>query len=275
MRVSTLWLTLVLAACTSTEETDDTASPDTDSGETDDTSVDDTAPPGPFGELVASAPAGALTVELRALAPLQTGLNTVVYRVLDAEDAPVDGLSLTHAPLMVMGSGTSHACPYSQPVALGDGQYASEVVYQMASSEVDAWTHTVTIGGDTPVEANFTALSVVDSGMVKMLTVGEARWIVSLAFPEAPKMRENPFILTIHRRESMMMFPPVADVDVEVTPWMPAMDHGSEGNVDPTYVADGRYEGVAYLSMAGTWELRFALTQGAVLAAEPVFEVSF
>lgn len=275
MRLSTLWLPLVLTACPAPEEGDDTGSPDTDSGETDDTSVDDTAPPGPFGELVASAAAGAYTVELRAEGELQTGLNTVVYRVLDAEDAPVNGLSLTHAPLMVMGSGSSHACPYTQPVALGDGQYASELVYQMPSSEMDAWTHTVTIGGDTPMEADFTSLPVAESGRVKMLTVGEARWIVSLAFDDAPMMRENPFILTVHRRESMMMFPPVADLDVTVTPWMPAMDHGSEGNVDPVYAADGRYEGLAYFSMMGTWELRFALSQGGTVVAEPVFEVTF
>lgn len=273
MRLSLLSLTvLALVACK--PEEDDTAVDDTaDTSDTSDTSdSSDTTSDEPFGEVIATQTVGELTVELRAEGALQTGWNEVVYRVLDADGAPVDDLTLAHAPLMQMGSGDPHACPYTQPEARGAGQYGAEVVYQMPSGAMDSWTHTVTVAGE---EAVFDALNVVDSGLVKMVMVGDARWVVSLHFAEAPTMRENPLTLTVHRKASMMDFPPVDDLSVGLTPWMTAMDHGSTGNIDPVYAEAGRYEGEAYLSMAGTWELRFALSQGGSVVAEPTFEVSF
>jgi hypothetical protein len=273
MTASVALTALVLTACTAVDDTGnpadtgDTDTGDTDTGDTDtgDTDTGDTDPPDEERQLVTSMEQGGRTVEVWAGAPLRVGLNDVAFRVLDGGSTAVDGLTLTQAPLMDMGE-SAHACPYTEPVAAGDGWYESEVVFQMAG----AWADTVSV---SDVDYAFTMLEVAETGLAQMAMVGTATWAVTLTFAADPEMGDNPFVLTVHDKQDMLTFPEVAGLSVTVEPFMPSMGHGSEGSVDPTYTEHGKYEGSVNFSMAGTWEATFTLDDGAGGAATVTFEV--
>ncbi len=74
----------------------------------------------------------------------------------------------------------------------------------------------------------------------------------------------NPFTLTVHQKTMMgMEWVPLTNWEISVTPDMPAMGHGSSGNVAPQHVAAGRYDGGVNLTMRGLWRITFNLEDGA------------
>jgi len=244
-------------------DTDTDADTDTDT----DTDADTDTPPEPVA--LGSGTDGALTIEAWADAAPRVGLNHLSFRVLEG-GAPVDGLTVTHAPWMGMDD-MGHACPYTVPVATGDGWYTSEVVFLMGG----AWTDTVTgTDGATSLSHTFD-LEVAETNLGAVVTAGDASWFVSFTLPEGPAVGANPFALTVHTMVDAETFPEVAGIQAVVEPTMPSMGHGSEGNVDPVYVANGVYEGTVVFSMAGPWEVAFTLTDtdGAEVAVTFALEV--
>lgn len=254
-------LTLLMLACTIEDAAKDDTADTADTADTGDTGENERL-------LVATATEGDTTVEIWSDVALHVGLNAMDYRVLDAAGAAVDDLTVLQAPLMVMED-SSHACPYTTPVGVGDGWYTSEVVFQMAGD----WEDSVTVDAEEAMSFGFSALSVAETGLAQMVMAGAETWVLTLNFATDPIVGENPFILTVHSKQNMMSFPEVAGLTATVTPWMPDMGHGSDGNVDPVYTADGRYEGVAVFSMMGAWELGFALDNGAGTTTEVTFEL--
>lgn len=71
---------------------------------------------------------------------------------------------------------------------------------------------------------------------------------------DAPRVGKNPFAVKVTRHGDGQ---PVTDLVVSVVPDMPSMGHGSSGNIDPTHVGDGRYEGSVNLTMPGEWRIVF------------------
>lgn len=261
---------LVLAACTQEpkEEPEDT----TETEETDSPAdTDETAEPaGPV--TVATGTDGELTVELQAKHGLLVGWNELRFVVTDGEGALVTGATLTQAPLMDMGD-HMHACPYTQPVEDGDGVYVAELVPIMGSGMMGSWSNTVTVTlGDATHTVVLEDLEVAESGLKKDLSVGDMPWIVTLTPMADPEVGTIPFVLTVHSMADMMTFPPVDDLTLTVEPTMPSMGHGSNGNVDPVWVANGRYEGVMGFSMGGAWEVEIAVTRGEEALGSVVFE---
>lgn len=267
---------LSLYGCTPGDDTDkhDTGHDDHDTGN-DDTGNDDTGNnTGDTGDTgggrlaIASETDGALTVEVWADEALHVGLNAVGFRVLGADGAPVDGLTLAQAPLMDMGD-MVHSCPYTQPVGAGDGWYESGVVFIMGGT----WANTVTISGGATGEVAFAALDVGETGMQTTLMAGGAMWMVTFDIAGEPVVGDNPFVLTVHAMMDPLTFPPVPDLPITVEPFMPDMGHGSEGNIDPVYVGEGRYEGTAVFSMGGAWEVTFEIADGSGGTLSAVFNL--
>ena len=85
----------------------------------------------------------------------------------------------------------------------------------------------------------------------------------------------NPFEITVHVKESMMSFPPVKDLTVNMTPSMPSMGHGSPNNVDPVHLVDGHYKGEVNFTMTGDWRIDLILNQGSNKLAETQFDLFF
>jgi hypothetical protein len=237
---------VALHGCSATS--DDTADTDTDTGTDTDTDTDtDRVALGSQGDAT-------WTVEAWGDEGLHIGRNAVGFRVLGGDGAPVDGLVLTQAPLMDMGE-MEHACPYTQPAASGNGWYESEVVFITAGM----WSDTVTVSdGTRSLAYAFTDLDVAE-GMGQTLTVGEQTWVVTFDIAGEPNVGANPFVLTVHAMQDSMGFPEVPDLSVDIEPSMPSMGHGSEGNVDPVYTRDGKYEGTVVFSMGGGWEVAFTI----------------
>ena len=181
----------------------------------------------------------------------------------------MDGLSLTQAPLMDMGD-MKHACPYTQPKGAGDGWYTSEVIYIMAGM----WggSATVTDGADT-TEFSFPELDVAENGMEKTLTIGDETWVVTFNIQGEPIVGANPFVLTVHRMADMLSFPEIPGLSIEVEPTMPSMGHGSEGNINPVYTENGKYEGTVVFSMSGGWKVDFPIDNGAGVQTEATFDI--
>jgi len=228
------------------------------------------APSAPKASL-ATASAGALTVELLTDTRLETGLTPVYLKVSDAAGAPVTDATVTLAPLMTM-MGTmpmTHGAPVaSAPALASDGLYHGAIVFQMASSDMGAWSAKVTVQrpGSAAVEATFPTLTVTETGRAKVFkftdpsTSAVTKYVASMNFEAAPKVGLNPIVVTMHEMKDMMTFAPCDDMAIALDPEMPAMGHGSPGSVDPVLASPGRYEGKLSFSMPGDWQTTLTMT---------------
>jgi hypothetical protein len=194
-----------------------------------------------------------IAVALYAADSLKVGWNQVYFQITDlTTNTAVTQAQIRQYPVMRMDS-LSHGCPYTDPDdrADDDNLFTAEIVFTMASGMMGTWRDSVVV--ERP-ELNrvyplvFADLPVRETGRKQNLVVttpdfATIIYVVTLNFPEEPQVGSNAFILTVHQMESMMNFPPVADVTIAVDPQMPDMGHGSTGNVDPVYTANGRYEG--------------------------------
>jgi len=80
----------------------------------------------------------------------------------------------------------------------------------------------------------------------------------------------------VHTRASMMNFPPVADAELEIYPYMDmggGSGHSTEFN-PPEATGNGYYEGSINYSMSGTWTTSVTLTIDGDTLPEAMFEYS-
>jgi hypothetical protein len=233
---------------------------------------------------IATTTAGDLTVELLTDTQLETGMTPVYLKLTTSAGLSVTDAAVTFMPMMSMASGMSHTCPVMGMPTLGsDGLYRVDVVFLMASSDVDIWSATVDITrpGADAVQASIPSLSVTDSGRLKTFTYTDpvtsaaTKYITSLNFVNPPKIGLNPIVFTIQIRQDMMTFPSVDDAQLALDPEMPAMGHGSPGSVVPTLTAPGRYEGQLSFSMAGEWQTTVTVNRAGGTVGAPVFATSF
>lgn len=208
---------------------------------------------------------GDLHVEMLAEAPLRVGWNRVYYRLTDEVDGePVTQAHITQQPVMRMEDGHTHGGPSVDPMSTADdqGRFAAQIVFTMPSDE-GTWNHELVVQWpttDTTHELTFEDLAV-EPGMQQGVPLGDPAsadaLLVTLTFLEEPRTGLVPFVLTAHERAAPFDFPPRGDLDVTVTPFMPAHGHGSTGSEDPTHTGDGMYEGAVNFNMPGWWTLDF------------------
>jgi YtkA-like protein len=234
---------------------------------------------------IATATAGDLTVELLTDTRLETGKTPIYVKVMTATGQLVTDATVTFVPMMEMTGGMSHSAPMiGVPTLDGDGLFACDVVFQMASGTAGSWNATVSVTrpGSSAVEAIFPSLMVADSGCGKTFSYTDpvtsvvTKYVVSLDFDAAPRVGLNPVVVTLHRRQDMMTFVPVDDAAFVLDPQMPSMGHGSPGSVSPTLVSPGVYEGQLSFSMAGDWETTVTTVNGAgVTIGTSKFAITF
>lgn len=231
--------------------------------------------------LLATAETDALRLELHTVGPLEVGRNAVAYRLF----ARPSGAALTRAelsqrPLMTMMD-HSHACPLIDPPAEADaaGRFVGTLVPSMPSGAMGKWTLDVVVGleGETSTHTlSFGELAVSERAIParKDLVVGEDKYIITLNFRDGtPAVGESPVIVTAHQVMHMgAMFPPVTDLSIVMTPFMPTMGHGSSGNVDPVHTARGEYEGRVNFNMLGAWRITLELRRGPEELGQVVYD---
>lgn len=200
--------------------------------------------------------------------PLHVGRNVVRYRLTDTvTNAVVRDAAVTHAPTMWMET-MSHGTPNVQPAApaTGSNDYTAEIVFIMASGTMGTWALPLTVtraGSTEPVTLTFEQIAVAETTAKQSVKVGEELWIFTLGFDARPAVGLNSFVLTAHRKGGMTEgYPELKDLAITVTPQMPEMGHGSNGNVNPVYWQNGCYRGSVNLTMAGHWTLDFAVAEG-------------
>ncbi len=234
--------------------------------------------------LISSGVDNGLTVDLYADEALKVGLNNLYFELTDASEGPVTDAQITQKPIMHMET-MKHSCPVAGPESTSnsDGLFESEVVFIMASGMMGTWDDTVFVENQ---EANsshtivFENLTVEETNMKKNLVFEDADsvqviYIVTLNGLADPKVGLNDLILTVHKKQTMMSFPEVSDLTVSIDPQMPDMGHGSEGNVDPVYSENGKYEGGVAFSMTGYWTIDFTFSRGSEELGTVQYDVNF
>lgn len=216
---------------------------------------------------LAQASLGDLSVELLSFGPLAVGQNRVFYRVKH-EGALVPHAEMVQRPVMQMET-MKHGCPVQKPDHMpnADGLFEGLIVFTMASTEMDQWTLKldVELSHDGVTQTvDFGVVSVGESSMKKVVTREGKKIVLSLGFPQAPHVGENPVVVTAHQATDLMMmtFAPVKDLGFSLVTEMPSMGHGASGNVNPTVGEDGLYRGTAVFSMAGDWVVQLGVSGG-------------
>lgn len=203
------------------------------------------------------------TVQLFALEQqLTTGHTQLFAKVKDATGALLTNATVSFMPMMDMGS-MQHSAPVVQPIYnSATSTYGGAVVFQMSSLGGN-WTIDVDVNGtaatfDVTVDESATKVVGVYSG-----TDG-VNYVVSLTRPITWEVGMNDLELMVHKKESMMSWPAVDDLDIVLEPEMPSMGHGSPNNVNPVHIAEGYYQGEVNFTMTGDWRLHLQLLRAGV-----------
>ncbi len=194
----------------------------------------------------------------------------------------IENATVSFMPMMDMGS-MMHSSPFEQPVWSEDAKaYHGTITYIMPSM-AGTWTvkviaenlpssviaeHTFTINVIEPAEARlYSFLSTTDNSKI----------FVALVEPVSPKTGLNPFNVVVYKKETMMNFPAVAQLSIEIDPEMPTMGHGSPNNVDPVYVDHGHYNGTVNFTMTGYWKVNMVIkdANGSMMKDDAFFDITF
>lgn len=220
------------------------------------------APAPPETLTLATATDADVEVTLSGLESPVVGYNRLAVDLRDAEAGTALDGTVVVTPMMHMamadGSTMSHSAPTLAESASVDGRAAAEVVFIMSGT----WELDVAFVVDGRQGAVTLPLEVAPGSRVQAITDGDERLFVTLVEPRQPRVGMNDAVLAVHRRETMMSFPGVADLTAHVEPGMPSMGHGSPGNVDPVAAGDGLYRGALNFTMTGDWRVEVALFAG-------------
>ncbi len=104
-----------------------------------------------------------------------------------------------------------------------------------------------------------------------------ARVFVALVQPLNPTVGLNNFELAVYKRKTMMEFPPMDNLMIEIDPEMPTMGHGSPNNVDPVFTEMGHYLGKVNFTMTGYWKVNVMVKddQNAMMNDNGYFDITF
>lgn len=218
------------------------------------------------------------TIILESDKDLETGYNTLFWKV-QKDGKSVDIESFTVNPMMDMMT-MQHSTPVEQPVAnpIDSDYFYNMAVFIMPSGEMGSWSISFEIitksddiiSGIVPVTvASSWRLTSVrnDNGKVYFIT-----WMT----PEDPVMGNNELRFLVHMRESMMNFPAVSNVELEVYPYMDmggGQGHSTDFNA-PIAKGNGMYEGSINYSMSGVWTTSVQLIADNDTLPKATFEYS-
>lgn len=237
-------------------------------------------------KMVAQATGDDLKVEVYGEEPLFVGFNSLQIKITDTEGNPLSG-NIEITPVMDMppmghgghGEHMKHSCPFDYPEGktISDGFLPFNVAFVMPSGDMGTWALDVVYDGKTvtvPIE-------VIQPEWSKMASFtngpedSKTSYFVFLVAPRAPQVGQNDLQLAIYTRADMFDWPPVEGLEIEVTPWMPSMDHGSPNNVNPEGQGDGIYQGKVNFTMTGDWRIELKIIDDEVLVGEPSFDLVF
>jgi hypothetical protein len=247
------------------------------------TGCDSTVAVDPESELpsvvLGTSTSSGVTATIYADAPLLVGYNRIYFDLKRANGSVVESATIRITPIMTMTE-HSHASPvYSPPTDRQDsGLFEGAAIFTMPTGPMGTWrleveATDIATGG---VASFVVPVDVSQASTVRVVTAADdERYVLTFIEPSAPKVGLNDLVLALHRRESMMSFPPATDLRVEIEPWMPSMDHGSPNNVHPVHDALGLYRGRVNFNMSGDWRIFVRVYRGDDALFETYFDLLF
>lgn len=176
-------------------------------------------------------------------------------------------------PMMNMGM-HQHSTP-NEAYFKQDGYFVMPLTFIMPTSEGTYWYLDLDFsyeGKDYVTEAKF---NVSNSDNIKSFKFNEVSYFITLIQPNSPIVGMNDFKILINKKESMMMWPAVENLAVEVKPWMPDMDHGSPNNINPVSMGKGYYQGKINFTMTGLWTVTSTIKMDTLTIGEVVHTINF
>ncbi len=221
-----------------------------------------------------------ISVVAYAIRPLTVGLNHLYFEV--HENGVRYNRPLIRFNTMMHMEDHSHASPYGTPSQDREATYnlyKSWAIFTMPSGMMGTWELQITILNATQsatVASGNIQISVEQANNVSTFMAEDgSRYVLTLINPSSPKVGMNNLEVAIHKRESMMEFPPVVNAVISFHPWMPSMDHGSSNNVSPVHQSDGFYKGQVNFNMTGDWQLRFDIQINGMTIDRRTFDLEF
>lgn len=203
----------------------------------------------------------------------KTGYNKVYVALYDsATGSLITNADVSLMPLMNMGM-MVHSAPKESPDnnLVNNKWFDGAVVYIMPSDSMMKWemevhVHNHSASGEPEGMALFDNIDVAnDTAKYKTFTAADGtRLYLSYINPASPIIGINDFEFTIHKRNTMMDFPPDDSYTCQIYPWMPSMGHGSPNNVNPVNTGNGHYNGDVNFTMSGDWQIKVYIDKGGV-----------
>ncbi len=216
-------------------------------------------------------------VRLLSTAPLHAGYNPVTVALTDPAGQPVDGAQVKVAPFMNMTDGRHHGSGVEGPGQSEPGVYDGALIFSMPGGpDLGSWQVTAAFT-DTVAGVSGSVPFPVEVGPSKLhnsfMGPEEMKIFLSVVQPVAPAVGRQPFEVYVMQKRGMFEWPTLDDLTLEITPWMPTMDHGSPGNENPVSQGNGHYLGTVNLSMSGPWTVTVVVKRGDAVLGEVVYEV--
>ncbi len=198
---------------------------------------------------------------------LFVGYNKLYVRIKNnGTDEILNTFTVSLKPMMDMGT-MQHSAPVENPAgANADDLYEGAVVFIMPSM-AGTWTLSVhaedSQGNVADIDLNPMVRMPAEARLLSFESeIDSSKLFVSLCAPLSPEVGLNDFELAVHKKESMMSFPPVDGLSFFIEPEMPSMGHGSPNNVNPLATGNGHYLGKVNFTMTGYWKVNLTIMQG-------------
>jgi hypothetical protein len=216
-----------------------------------------------------------IMIEVCAEDSVKIGYSTLFIALYDsASNSKLEDVTVSVNPIMHMAM-HSHSAP-NEGVGpkTPDGFWPCSIVFIMAGE----WELHVEFYDNVSKKSGKVILpiTVSPSGFVKKVTGTDSlSYFITLVEPMHPEVGLNDIEITIHVKETMMAFPPVEDLIIEMVPTMPSMGHGSPNNENPVHTAHGHYLGKVNFTMTGDWRIDLSILNDSAIIAETHFDFMF
>lgn len=217
-------------------------------------------------------------VSVYAADSLRQGYNSLYLQFTDSVSGSIlQTMNATITPMMYMTSHT-HSCPVEQPssVTAASNYFPCAAVFMMASNSMEPWTIKVSFNDTIRHKTGNVEIPITVAGTNLVTSfIGpfpdSIKYFVTMRRIEGAKVGMNDCEFLVHKRQSMMSFPAVTDLNLEMTPDMPSMGHGSPGNVNPTHTCSGHYCGKVNFTMTGEWRITLVVKRDTTTQGTAVF----
>ena len=237
--------------------------------------------------LISETPASTLnyTVKVYAQEDLFVGYNYILVQVTDnATGEILDDPDVMFMPIMEMNSGMMHACPVEQPTYNASLKVMEgTITFVMPSMGQGKWMLGLklknTAGTEEEVKIEVDVMDKAEPQLFSFISAHDPnqRVFVALVHPKMPEIGINDFEVVVYERQTMMSWPAVEMLNIEIDPEMPTMGHGSPNNEHPTDIGEGHYLGKVNFTMSGYWKVNMKLmtSTNEMMKDDAFFDITF